>query len=549
MNWLFRPSLLVPAWAALTLIALFLLLAPTWQGLPANRAVPRPVPAGDQEIVWLNNATNAVAWERFVAGVRLLEEHSDLGLRVADDANAFPGQTTAVPELAVTVGNNPSRLWFRWYKLTGELGADKWVQALVARDPPPLAVVGGGSSDRARDLAKALSDVQARLASPPLLVITSATADQVELDQYHRDLMRIYPGRSFRFCYTDRQMAAAVIDFIWGQEDLRPDAEPIYLVRWEDDPYSKDLFDCFREVLSGPSYNGPRRRGRLAQSAVRAWSWAARFAVGGGAPPPVGREGLLYEQLLPPQPSFWSAHIPYSVGAYSEPNRWEAEAAERLMDDLDRHEGRLQPLLILPAMPQPARRFLRGLIRTGPRNAENLVVATGDAVDFNTVYRDRRLAWPIQDLPFALVFFCHRNPVDPVAFEPHRRGAVPAEPQPDGRSSTGTQDLLLYRDIAEAVAEAAYHGGRLTATADALREHLADAKGRDGRPRFDAAGNPLSGAGEYVVYLKPDRSGGRVWPRAFLQVWNRATDNDGRRRWAAVPVAGQAEFTVNYTQR
>src|SRR5438874_3661675 len=118
MNWLFRPSVLVPAWVALTLGALVLLLGPTWKGLPANRALPQPVPAGDQEVVWLNAATSAVNWERFVAGIRLLQDDPELGLQVTDDGDAFPSQTTAVPELAVTVRGARGRLWFRWYKLT-----------------------------------------------------------------------------------------------------------------------------------------------------------------------------------------------------------------------------------------------------------------------------------------------------------------------------------------------------------------------------------------------------------------------------------------------
>src|SRR5207244_1901898 len=140
-----------PAWVALTLLALVLVLGPTWRGLPANRAVPRPVPPGDQEVVWLNAATNAVAWERFVAAIRLLENDPDLALQVVDDANAFPSQTITVPELAVAVRGCPGRLWFRWYKLTGDLDSGRWVQALIERDPPPLAIIGGGSSDRARD--------------------------------------------------------------------------------------------------------------------------------------------------------------------------------------------------------------------------------------------------------------------------------------------------------------------------------------------------------------------------------------------------------------
>ena len=68
MNWLFRPSVLVPAWVALTLGALVLLLGPTWKGLPANRAAPLPVPAGDQP--WVFDAAGKKKSMRF--GLRMM---------------------------------------------------------------------------------------------------------------------------------------------------------------------------------------------------------------------------------------------------------------------------------------------------------------------------------------------------------------------------------------------------------------------------------------------------------------------------------------------
>src|SRR5262249_36235235 len=132
-----------------------------------------------------------------------------------------------------------------------------------------------------------------------------------------------------------------------------------------------------------------------------------------------------------------------------------------------------RPLLPLPApAAQPARRFLRGLLRTAPTQADRFVVALGDSFYFNTVYRDRNLTLPIQDLPFMLVFCCHRNPVDPVAFEPDQTATADVIPDPSGRTSSGTDTLLLYRDVVEALAMAAYRDGHLVADADQLRVHL-----------------------------------------------------------------------------
>ena len=46
----------------------------------------------------------------------------------------------------------------RWYKVTDEASQEAWVKALAARDRPPIAVLGGWSSDRAKELADAMRD-------------------------------------------------------------------------------------------------------------------------------------------------------------------------------------------------------------------------------------------------------------------------------------------------------------------------------------------------------------------------------------------------------
>lgn len=554
MSWLFRPTVLVIAWIALTLAALALFLRPTLEGVPANRALPRPLPAGDQEIVWLQNATNGVAWERFVAALHQVQDDADLGMKIVDEANAFPSQTTAVPEVAVTVRGNKARLWFRWYKLTGELDTKEWVRALGHRDPPPLAIIGGSSSDRARDLARELSGLRPEVPAPPLLLITTATADQVDVDHEPRDLMKIYEDRaeagqaprSFRFCFTNHQLAETIIDFLWNHADLRPEAHPVYLVKWKDDPYSNDLFNHFRQVLSGKDYDDAMRRLRVARLAGRQWAWLAGLACTGGIPPGLDFAGIRGGEPQQPGP-FWSVPIEYSVGTFDQPNRWEAEAAEKLLDELGQNPGQHRPLLILPAAPTPARRFLRGLVRGAPVQAGQLVVASGDSIDFNTIYRDRLVAWPIQDLPFDLVFFSHRNPVDPALFRPESTEKGQFGGGASGLTTSGTQDLLLYRDILEAVVEAAYRDGRLIESADTLAVNLRESLGKDARPRFDLDGNRLSGSGEFVVCLRPLRIGDRVLPRAVVQVWNRTEGTKGVRDWVRVPVAGQPELIVDYS--
>lgn len=539
MNRLLRPATLLLVLLVLTLAASLLVLPPLW-GPASAQVVPRPVPAGDQEVVWLNTATNAVAWERFVAAVRQLAGRPGAPLKIVADENAFPSQTASVPELAIAVPGAAGRLWFRWYKLTGETGAAGWVQALAGRSPPPLAIVGGGSTDRARHLALALCRLPAPLAARPLLLVTTATSERVDCEGQACDLMAVYPGRSFRFCFTNRQMVQAVTHFVWQQDALRPDEAPAYGVRWEDDPYSTDLYECFHESFGPDQLGGSLDRRRAARVAARDWAGMAGW-LGAGNPLP----SLALDVLRPPPAPFWSASIPFSVGTFNRPNRWETQAAEGLVDALAQNPTQRRPLLVLPANPQPAQRFLRAIARTAPTEAGRFIVVTGDALDFNTIYRDRNLKWPVQDLPFTLVLFCHRNPVEAGAFRPSRPG-LDAPPDPAGPTSTGTQDLVLYRDIAETMVQAAYREGGLLASPDELGRRLRDARLDDGRARFDSDGNQPSGVGEYVVCLLPDRDGDRVAPRSRLQVWTRSADADGAGHWMHVPVAGKSELVVSY---
>ena len=537
MHWLFRPSILVVLSVILTITAGIIVFWPFASTL-ADRAVARALPAGDQEIVWLNPATNAVAWERFVAAVqRLKTDRPDLGMTISTDANPFPSQTAEVPELAIGVTGRKGRLWFRWYKLTGDLGPGQWVDALARRNPPPLAIIGGGSSDRARDLAGELAQKQHQFPAPPLLLITLASLEE--------GLMAIYPERSFRFCFTNRQMAEAVADFIWNTEDLRPDTEPVYLIRWEDDPYSVDLADEFRRVLGPEGPSKSFQNLRTVQAAARRWAWLAGYVTLGNVPRGLELEGFLQLELRRPGP-FWSMTIPYSVGSFNRPNLWEEGAAERLMGELEQHPAQQRPLLVLPAAPQPARRFLRALLRIAPLDARRFVVATGDALDFNTIYRDRKLTWPILDLPVPVVFFCHRNPVDPLAFQPDRSGNDNAPPDPAGKTSTGTQDLLVYRDIVETLVESAFSSSGLRDNADEVGRQLKAARLKDGRPRFTANGNQHSGSGEFVVCFRPVRLGDRTLPQARLQVWHRSDDAGAGRKWTPIPVAGKPELIVDY---
>lgn len=494
MNWLFRSSMLILLSVALALGAVVLVL---WQRSPDPTA--GPLQEGDREIVFLYSATSAATWERFVTAVntaakQLDADYPDLVVQVTE--RTFPPQTTAVPELALAMRGGRSRLVFRWYKLTSDQTTEQWVDRLVGgQRRPPLAIIGGAASDPAIDAALSLSRAASQYpeTTPPLLILSTATADHTQREDVvaHMNevegrpsadrgipLNRIYAHRTVRYCFTNQQMAAAVMSFIQSRSELRPDAGPVYLAIWMDDAYSRDLTGRFCELL---------------------------------------RELPVVE------------YVDYSVGAFDQPNRWEAPVIERLLTvKRERHPDQQRPLLVLPAANQgPARRFLRGLVRSSPVEARRFVVATGDGISFNTVYRDRHVSWPIQDLPFDLIFFSHRNPVDARAgfrAEGERRPDQPGQ----GSPATGTDDLLLFSDMVKTLVHASYLGDEAPRTGDELRQRLAEARWKDGGVRFrtdgellfDDDGHRRTGTGEHIVWLRPALQGEQVLPRATIQVWS-----------------------------
>jgi hypothetical protein len=489
MNRLFRLSSLVPVSGVLALAAVVWVL---WPRGAAGRPAPLPVPAGDAEVVWLSQASAASGWERFVAAVEQAARDCP-DLRAEVDDRTFPRQAAAFPQVAVSLRDRPGRIVFRWYKLTADWNTQAWVEALLDRRPPPLAVIGGDSSDLAIELAGQLKKSAERLpeADRPLLLITTATADYATAGDPAKGpplpLPQIYPGRTFRFCFTNRQMADAVLGFVWSRDDLRPDADPVYTVYWADDPYSNDL--------TGPA------------GGFRA---ALKFRDAAQAPPQV---------------------IDSGVGTFDRPNRREAEAAGHLIDEMARHPDQQRPLLLLAAQQQQTRRFLHVVARSVPIQSRRTVVATGDTISFNAVYRDRDAAWPVQDLPFQLVFFAHRDPADARAGFGPQDEAAPGHAD-EGSPANATDTLLLYRDIVEALARSAWPDGQLAGDAGGLRERLArvawapggrvvlppDAPGEEPTlpTLFDAAGNRRTGTGEHVVCLQPEVSAGRVSPPAAV---------------------------------
>lgn len=508
------------------LAAVYVLL---YQGPPGPTGLQvAEVPEGDQEVAWLHPATTPYTWERFVAGLQYLARSRFEWQLTVDVGGAFPTATTAVASVGIRRTGYRGTLWFRWYKLTGQHGQAAWFERLSARKPPPLAIVGGGSSDRARELAELLDRHRQQSGYAPPLLVTTATADSVfTASQEEKPLLALYSGQAFRCCFSNRQMAEATLDYVFSQPDLRPTHGPIFLAYWEDDPYSRDFMDQCRDLL---------------------WQWQTEPERS-----PLNRRGT------PGDVTFVQIPIRHSIGPVNEPNPPESLAVQKLVEELTQAGHEHRALLILPGEIKPVRRLLRALVRAAPPVASRLVVATGDAVDFNAIFRDRRLAWPLQELPCQLVLFCHRDPVHAAAgFKPAvaspsstvpglaARSAQENHPASPSRSSvsssheqastpygvtpSGTHDLLLYADVGAALIDAAFHEARLLDDPQSVRARLAESKDETGHLRFTAEGERHGGRGEFIVLLRPVREGNRVLPRARLFVSQR-TGPAGQGEW------------------
>lgn len=491
-------------------------------------AAPKPVPGEDREIAWLQNPTSFENWDNFVWGVKraeMAEDGGPSGLEV-DDSAAFPTRTTAVPEIVLRRKGHAGGLRIRWYKVTDDASQEAWVNALAARNPPPLAILGGWSSDRAKELAEAMR-AKAWPGSRPLLFLITATADQVDSDSDNAsggqlpNLISIY-DQTFRFCFTNRQIADAVTNFVLSDPTLRPGPVlwpgllvvpatasgpwaglcdiaaiksaalpriPAYSLEWRDDPYSTDLSLKFREAFLRDT------------------------GEGSGFTP-------LKMEVDP---------IPFSTGRMNRPNAVEAAVAEHILANLPPPGTR--SVLVLPSVIAPTRRVLRTLVQGNPAVGRRLVAVTGDGLGVNTFFRDRDFSWPVRSLPIPVVTFTH---ADPFAWDaPGNTPAPPPgyelEPPAPGGVKSSTEDIQLFTRFAQVVAAGAFPAdttsivdspGSLSRNLHALNPAF-----------FEESGNRLIGSGETVVVLRPVFPGEAPEQSphldALLQVYVHRSDSTG----------------------
>lgn len=488
------------------------------------RPEPKSVSDSDLEVAWISPPTDTNAWSDFVTGLKRAEMRVP-GLHV-DVSEAFPEHTTSVPEVALLRPPHEGKVLVRWYKSGSGATLADWVQALAARKPAPAAVVGGSSSDRAVELAAALNHEKRWHGDPPLLFITTATIDRVQANPNdpswfekpgdERLLTDLHPGRTFRFCFTNSQMADATTDYLmhdptlmpgrggwpgflsvtggtagpWpamaGLAELSAPGPTVFTFEWEDDPFSEDLGHEFKNAML-------RRFTRKADPA---------------------RPGM-----LPIAPSFAPRlQIPYSAGGFSRANRGESEAVRELLKTLPPLGER--SLLIIPTVTAPARRVLLALSERVPQGGRRFVAVTGDGLSVNAVYRDAEFAWPARSIPIPLVLFTHQNPF---AWDEPGGPVPPPGYKLERGMRASTQDILLYADIGTVLADAAFPAtsAPMATGADELAQRI-----RTREPRhFDERGNRLGGRGEHVAVLRPTLRYGadpsQPRPDARIEVYRR----------------------------
>jgi hypothetical protein len=523
-------------------------------GLLVPSKLYREVPPGDQEVVVLMPATNGDTWERLVAATGALQAETGAGKPRwhVDTGRAFVEQTADVPEVVLWADGSGAKVWVRWYKLGGPNTVERWLKELCERPTPPLAIIGGDTSGRARQLAEALRDCQGHWQGPaPVLLMSTATADQyVPKDSMVDDpsapppnlpqLIGIYKDRSLRFSFTNSRMAEVILAFVRTHDELWPrlprpavsaaaavQPDPLasfvaalaaehfatytlHALQWEDDRYSVDLANRFTNLFAD-TFHGP---------------------------------------------SGYTNHIPCSAGDFYYANVEELRYIDDLLVDIKKNRG-VRQLLVLPTGADRARRFLRTLLRTAGRpDVRNLVVLTGDSINFNIIYRDHPVTWNIRDLEAPLVLFSHRNPIDASV------GFARLEDGKPLRDSTGTEELLLYRDILDAVLLCAYRGGSLVHSADDLLANLRRLDWVDGRvraswdqsnghrgkyqprPLFDPSGNRRTDTGEHVIVLMPPNEHS-LEALAQITVWRLEGDPAQHDNWKEVPPSPLVVKTYN----
>lgn len=504
-------------------------------GISQAQARPESVPRGDIEVAWLHTTTSAPAWNRLVSAAEHLAVVTP-GLAV-DTSRARPGRTTETAQMTLSGAGMPGRVRIRWYKISGAFSYEDWLAALHKRDPAPVAVVGGGTSDRAAELVSVLKKLTARRdwkGPPPLALITTATSmkfsdrserrgdtqlSQTELDD-QKALREIYPA-TFRYCYHNEHVINALVSFV---ADLPEVAAGMDLCRLQAvlSRVPSFGFDPFSVPMAIPAY--PRAFRIRWDDDIFSQDLAGRFASRLGLADGDTRDpdNPLRLSGVPLIKSVDACQMPHSIGTFGNASREEVNNLEETIRQIPTTPG-VRSVLFIPTSANPARRVLRAITGKSPLIGRNLIAVTGDAIFFDTLSRFGETQWNIRDIPIPLVTFAHQNPADP-------RDRGPGDLNPPA-----TDEVLLFEDILRSVVE----GCAMPADRpDDDPGEMPDAAALAGRlqartktPTFDAVGDRQKG-GEFVVMLRPQfdatgDGGATIRSQPSIVIWQRVEG-----RWA-----------------
>jgi hypothetical protein len=308
-------------------------------------------------------------------------------------------------------------------------------------------------------------------------------------------------------------MVRAVSDYVLQDPTLHPGPAPtvppapppaprrptVFPLEWQDDPYSGDLYNQFREYLFD--------------------------LLGGAASPPRIVKDAAFS-------------VPFSVGSFARPNPGEAAAVRAILSQLPADTTERSILVLPTGSSAPARRVLLALAERVPGSGRRLVAVTGDGMSVNTFYRDAEWAWPARSIPIPVALFTHANPVG---------WDAPGDRSPPAgyrlEPKTSTEEVFLDHTLARALLAAAFAApppgqpARLLGSADEVASHLRNRADKF----FDDKGNRRSLGGEHVVVVRPtlrygDTTPGVVRPDATIDVYRREDDGVSWTRVGSVPV-------------
>lgn len=454
--------------------------------------MPESVPAGSHEIAWLAPSNSSVAWQRFIEAV-LYFSSSNCGQDLSIDwQDAFPSNPKSIPAIKFT-WKSRALLW-RWYRTEDDY---EIAGKLISRKPQPIAIIGGASTEAAKKLAHAISKSgSSNQLDKPVLLLTTASANYLSSNNgkpnERKKLMDLNKGLTFRFGFSNHQMVALIFDFLKQQSTWSGPLPAPWIMRWADDPYATDLEEAIESAWKTIPDN---------------------------------------EKLPKEFPQIIS--IQSSVGGLQRPNSDELLAASSFASRAIVNSNAEGNWLALCGQLFPSRRLLKTLAQITDSRLQGFTVIAGDTIGFNTIYRDWEELWPVKDLPFSVVFFCHQNPVS------SEFGFKPSPTADEKNLASGTDDLLLNRDLIQTLTEAWRNIGEADNSAT-LAGVIRDIKYLPDGPRlgpieakfcslFDIDGNRNSGSGEHIVTLSPTRLPRDMRKGGQVEVWSTKGLSDSTR--------------------